>query len=46
VPCFYDWVRETLADTWETGGVIVDEVIPNNRWNIGPCTSDGNLERL
>ena len=45
VPCFYDWVRETLADTWETGGVIVDEVLPNNRWDVGPCTSDGNLER-
>jgi hypothetical protein len=46
VPCFEDWVRETLADTWETGGVIMDEVLPNNRWDVGPCTSDGNLERL
>jgi hypothetical protein len=46
VPCFHDWVRETLADTWETGGVITDEVLPNNRWDVGPCTSDGNLERL
>lgn len=46
VPCFYDWVKETLADNWETGGVIIDEVLPNSRWEIGPCTSDGDLERL
>jgi hypothetical protein len=46
VPCFEDWVPETLAPSWETGGVIVEETLPNNRWEIGPCTSDGALKRL
>jgi hypothetical protein len=46
VPCFEDWVKQTLADQWETGGVVLDEVLPSNRWDIGPCTSDGHLKRL
>ena len=46
VPCFYEGVPETLAEDWETGAVILDETLPHNRWNIGPCTQDGNLTRL
>lgn len=46
VPCFHDWVPPTLASDWETGGVIVDETLDHNRWEIAPCSSDGNLERL
>jgi hypothetical protein len=46
VPCFYEDVLATLDEAWETGAVILDETMPNNRWEIGPCTYDGNLERL
>jgi len=46
VPCFHDWVPETLGEKWETGGVIFSETPPKNRWDIGPCTSDGTIERL
>jgi Core-2/I-Branching enzyme len=45
VPCFKDWVPPTLAQGWETGGVIWDEVQNHTRWQIGPCSSDGNLVR-
>jgi len=45
-PCFNDWVPETLAQDWETGGVIVEETMLHNRWQIGPCSSDGDLKRL
>ena len=46
VPCFFDWVLPTLAPDWETGAVILEETLPHNRWEIGPCSSDGNLWRL
>lgn len=46
VPCFYDGVPETLAKDWETGAVVLEETVPHNRWNMGPCTQDGTLERL
>mmetsp|Transcript_57420 Transcript_57420/g.66319 ORF Transcript_57420/g.66319 Transcript_57420/m.66319 type:complete len:778 (+) Transcript_57420:162-2495(+) len=46
VPCFQDWVPPTLANSWETGAVIKDEVKNHTRWSIGPCSSNGNLERL
>ena len=46
IPCFHDWVPQTLAPEWETGAVVLEETIPHNRWKIGPCSSDGNLERL
>jgi hypothetical protein len=45
VPCFKDWVRKTLASEWESGAVILEETLPHNRWEVGPCSSDGNLER-
>lgn len=45
-PCFHDWVPPTLGDHWETGGVILEETLPHTRWEIGPCTSDGTVERL
>jgi hypothetical protein len=46
VPCFYEEVLPTLAKDWATGAVILDEVAPHNRWEVGPCTSDGHVERL
>lgn len=46
VPCFYDWVPPTLAEDWQKGAVILAETRPHNRWKIGPCTTDGHLERL
>lgn len=46
VPCFQDWVLPTLANGWETGAVILEEVKNHTRWSIGPCSSNGNLERL
>lgn len=46
VPCFQDWVLPTLAVGWETGAVIEEETVLHNRWDLGPCSSDGNLERL
>jgi Core-2/I-Branching enzyme len=45
VPCFFDWVPSNLSPHWETGAVIDDETMPHNRWQVGPCTSDGTLER-
>lgn len=45
-PCFYNDVPPTLDEQWETGGVILQETRPNNRWNIGPCSSDGSISRL
>lgn len=44
-PCFQDFVPRTLAAGWETGAVVVEEVIEHNRWSIGPCSSDGSLRR-
>lgn len=46
VPCFEDWVPGTLGVNWYTGAVILEETLPHNRWEIGPCSSDGNLKRL
>lgn len=46
VPCFYDGVVETFAENWETGAVILEETLPYNRWQIGPCTTDGEAKRL
>jgi Core-2/I-Branching enzyme len=45
VPCFHDWVPSNLSPHWETGAVINDETMLHNRWQVGPCTSDGTLER-
>jgi len=44
--CFHDEVVPTLAEEWTTGGVVVEETLPHNRWTVGPCTTDGKLERL
>ena len=46
VPCFHDNVTPTLAPNWETGAVILEEVQEHTRWSIGPCSSNGGLERL
>jgi len=46
LPCFEDWVPPTLADAWETGAVVLPETVPKTRWEVGPCTSDGEVERL
>lgn len=46
VPCFYEDILPTLARDWATGAVISEEVLPHNRWEVGPCTNDGHLERL
>ena len=46
VSCFHDAVVPTLAQGWETGAVILEETLPHNRWSVGPCTTDGKLERL
>jgi hypothetical protein len=46
VPCFEEFVPETLAPNWYTGAVILEETLPHNRWEIGPCSSDGNFKRL
>ena len=46
VPCFHDEVPPTLAANWETGAVILEEVQDHTRWSIGPCSSNGDLERL
>lgn len=45
LPCFKDQVPQTLAENWEQGAVILPETIEHTRWNVGPCTSDGLLER-
>ena len=44
-PCFQPDVVPTLASDWQTGAVIEEEVLPNNRWGVGPCSSDGGLQR-
>ncbi|GKY92373.1 hypothetical protein MPSEU_000208200 [Mayamaea pseudoterrestris] len=46
VPCFHDAVIPSLEEEWETGAVILEETPWHNRWSVGPCTSDGSLERL
>lgn len=45
LPCFHKSVPPTLAPGWETGGVITKETVLHTRWEVGPCTSDGNLTR-
>lgn len=45
VPCFYEEVVPSLADEWETGAVILEETQWHNRWQVGPCTSDGAVQR-
>jgi len=45
-PCFREGVASTLAPQWETGAVIIEETLPHNRWDIGPCSSDGNIDRM
>lgn len=44
-PCFKDDVPPTLSPGWETGAVIIEEIEGLNRWDIGPCSSDGELKR-
>ncbi|KAL7531217.1 hypothetical protein ACHAXR_007947 [Thalassiosira sp. AJA248-18] len=44
-PCFKDDVLPTLSPKWETGAVIIEEIKGLNRWDIGPCSSDGELKR-
>lgn len=46
LPCFEEWVPPTLAMEWETGAVVLSETIPHTRWEVGPCTSDGEITRL
>lgn len=46
VPCFHENIPATLAMDWETGAVILEETLPHNRWDIGPCSSDGSLKKL
>ena len=43
LPCFEEWVPQTLADQWETGAVVLRETVPHTRWEVGPCTSDGEI---
>ena len=44
-PCFKEDVPPTLSPQWEAGAVIIEEVDGLNRWDIGPCSSDGELKR-
>lgn len=46
VSCFLENVPNTLAADWETGAVILEETLLHNRWEIGPCSSDGGLKKL
>lgn len=44
-PCFKEDVLDTLSPGWEEGAVIIEEIDGLNRWDIGPCSSDGELKR-
>lgn len=44
-PCFKEDVPSTLSPQWEAGAVIIEETAGLNRWDIGPCSSDGELKR-
>jgi len=44
-PCFKEDVPPTLTAEWQAGAVIIEEVDGFNRWDIGPCSSDGELKR-
>jgi hypothetical protein len=46
LPCFIDAVPPTLAKQWEQGAVILPETVQHTRWEIGPCTTDGRLDRM
>ena len=46
LPCFESWVPATLAPGWETGAVVLRETKRHTRWSVGPCTTDGTVERL
>jgi len=46
LPCFEEWVPPTLASDWEIGAVVLSETLPHTRWEVGPCTTDGEVERL
>jgi hypothetical protein len=46
LPCFQEWVPPTLAQGWETGAVVLRETAFHTRWEVGPCTTDGHVERL
>lgn len=43
-PCFKNDVPVTLSPEWEEGAVIIEEIEGLNRWDIGPCSSDGELK--
>ena len=43
--CFHSDVPATFAENWQTGAVIIEEIDGYNRWDIGPCSSDGELKR-
>ncbi|KAL7495402.1 hypothetical protein ACHAWT_003862 [Skeletonema menzelii] len=45
LPCFKEDVPPTLSPDWYTGAVIIEEIENFNRWDIGPCSSDGALHR-
>ena len=44
-PCFQGDVPGSLSPQWEAGAVIIEEIDGLNRWDIGPCSSDGELKR-
>ncbi|KAL3791650.1 hypothetical protein ACHAW5_007437 [Stephanodiscus triporus] len=44
-PCFKEDVPSTLSAGWEEGAVIIEEIDGFNRWDIGPCSSDGELKQ-
>ena len=44
-PCFKEDVPPTLSAGWEEGAVIIEEIDGYNRWDVGPCSSDGELKR-
>lgn len=43
--CFHNQVLGTLSNDWATGAVIEEEVLQKNQWEVGPCSSDGELKR-
>jgi hypothetical protein len=45
LPCFKEDVPPTLDPDWYTGAVIIEEIEHYNRWDLGPCSSDGELKR-
>ena len=44
-PCFHDYIVPSLSEDWETGAVIKEETQLHLRWQVAPCTSDGDLKR-